>query len=134
VEEFDRLLTKAPDAMWKGFMLTAWYSGMRLGELVSLRWDDIDFADHRILVRAEVQGNKAKRDEWIPMHARLEPALRVLDPSTNFVFAFDWTSETVGRRFKELAVAAGLRCTAHDLRRSFCSRLAPKECSRLPSD
>jgi integrase len=112
VEEFDRLLIKAPDAIWKAFMLTAGYSGMRLGELVSLRWDDIDFADHRILVRAEVQGNKAKRDDWIPMHARLEPAMRVLDPSTNFVFAFDWTSKTVGRRFKELAVGAGLRCTA----------------------
>lgn len=121
-EAFDRLLAKAPSDQWRSFLLAAWYTGMRLGELFALTWDDVDFPNRRILVRAETA--KGRRDEWLPLHPTLERSLRALDPSTNCVFDLGLTKGHVGRHVKWLAEAAGLRCTAHDLRRSFCSRLA----------
>jgi integrase len=121
-EAFDRILAKAPDDQWRSFLLTAWYTGLRLGELVALTWGDVDLPGHRILVQAETA--KGGRDEWIPLHPSLELALRGLDPSTSRVFELGLTKEQVSRHVKWLAEEAGVRCTTHDLRRSFCSRLA----------
>lgn len=36
---------------WYPFLLTAFRTGLRLGELLGLAWDDIDFAGHAIEVR-----------------------------------------------------------------------------------
>src|SRR5262245_19794216 len=67
-EEFERLLAKATSDDWRALLLTGWYTGMRLGELLALTWNEIDFPNRRILCVAET--TKARRDEWLPMNSK----------------------------------------------------------------
>jgi integrase len=54
----------------------AW-SGMRIGELVNLRWKDVDFEARMIHIRIrEDWMPKGRRDRAIPMHPKVEAVLR----------------------------------------------------------
>ena len=49
-EEADRLLA-AVDAEWRTMVLVALRTGMRMGELIALRWQDVDLVAGKITVR-----------------------------------------------------------------------------------
>jgi len=50
------------------FMLMAYYTGMRRGELFRLKWTHIDFERGFITIKGEEQeGAKSSRDERIPL-------------------------------------------------------------------
>jgi integrase len=54
----------------------AW-SGMRIGELINLRWSDVDF--NQQVIRISVQEDwkpKGRRDRVVPMHPKVEAVLR----------------------------------------------------------
>jgi integrase/recombinase XerD len=56
--------------------LLAW-TGMRIGELVNLRWADVDLSKRVIHVRVqEAWKPKGRRDRVIPMHPKVEAILR----------------------------------------------------------
>src|SRR5262249_37639413 len=38
-ESFERLLTKAPDDVWRAYLLCGWWAGLRLSEARELRWE-----------------------------------------------------------------------------------------------
>jgi integrase/DNA-binding XRE family transcriptional regulator len=124
-EEFHRLLAAAPDHRWTALFLTALYTGMRLGELHALEWHDVDFANLRVLLRAEV--NKGSRDEWIPLYPGLVPVLEALGRDSERVFMLGYSRiNGVCKRVREIAMKAGVRCGMHDLRRSCASWLSAK--------
>ncbi len=53
----------------------AW-SGMRINELVNLRWQDIDFERRLIHIRVQEEWQpKGKRDRVVPMHPKVEAIL-----------------------------------------------------------
>jgi integrase len=56
-EEVQRLLAVAPEGWCKVMVLTAAFTGMRMGELRGLGWDDVDLANARLTVRR-------RADEW----------------------------------------------------------------------
>ena len=50
---------------------------MRIGELINLRWSDVDF--NRKVITIRVQENwkpKGRRDRTVPMHPKVETVLR----------------------------------------------------------
>jgi integrase/recombinase XerD len=56
----------------------AW-SGMRIGELINLRWSDVDFTQQLINIRVQEDWKpKGRRDRAVPMHPKVEAALRTL--------------------------------------------------------
>jgi hypothetical protein len=57
-EEADRLIA-APDGEWRTMVLVALRTGMRQGELIGLRWQDVDLVAGRLVVRQNVV-----RGEW----------------------------------------------------------------------
>lgn len=58
--------------------ILAW-TGMRIGELIHLRWADVDFKQQVINIRVQDEWKpKGRRDRTVPMHPKVETALKGL--------------------------------------------------------
>jgi integrase len=116
------------------------YAGLRLGELLALRWRDVDFTGSALMVgramSAGVEGaTKSGRMRRVPLADQAAAALDRLSRRDHFtardelVFCNDYCRPLDGsalrRRFRAAQAAAGVRrLRLHDLRHSFGSRLA----------
>ncbi len=79
-EEAERLLAGA-DAEWRPMLLTALRTGMRRGELMGLRWEDVDLVAGQIHVRQAVSRGvigtpKSGKARTIPMSDELLAGLK----------------------------------------------------------
>ncbi len=70
LDEMDLLLEGASEHL-SPILITALNTGMRLGEILGLHWDDIDF-DHEVIT---VRHTKNKEYRKIPMNSRLTKTL-----------------------------------------------------------
>lgn len=70
----------APLPQWRLAILTAALTGLRLGDVVRLRWANIDLASKLIEVRP-VKTQRKGRDIRAPLHPNLEEALTALPAS-----------------------------------------------------
>jgi integrase len=129
-------------ALDRAIFLTAAMSGMRQGELLALRWLDIDWTAKRIRVRRNyVRGHmdtpKSRSGERsVPLANRVAAELEQLRRRSRFcedhdlVFASPLSGEPLDhasllRRFKKALKAAGVRqIRFHDLRHTFGTRMA----------
>jgi integrase len=130
----------AEDAQDAELIRVAAYSGLRLGELLALRWSDVDFAGHAITVaRAMSLGvessPKSGRVRRIPLPDQAAVALDRLSRREHFTTPGDRVfcnvlgraldGSAVRKRFKRARDAAGLRpLRFHDLRHTYGSLLA----------
>lgn len=79
----DKERARVLDAMTgqvRNFFLFAFWSGLRTGELIALRWCDVDWKNNRICVRlswskASFTNTKGKRSRWVEL---TEPARQAL--------------------------------------------------------
>jgi integrase len=147
VEEVDAAVANVPKGIYqaidKAMILTAAMTGLRKGELVALRWRDIDWPAARIrirqnYVRKEFGTPKSKRStRSVPMADEVGGELERLFTASRFqgdddlVFAHPVTGgpmpkANVTRRFRKALKAAGLDDSHrfHDLRHSFGTRMA----------
>lgn len=122
--------------------LTAAMTGMRQGELLALRWMDVDWLAHRVRVRRNfVRGKfgtpKSKRSSRsIPLADQVGGELELLFQASAFqsdedlVFAHPHTGKPLDRsqllkHFKAALKRAGVReVRFHDLRHTFGTRMA----------
>jgi len=75
-EEVCKLETEVRPWLRPVVTILAW-SGMRIGELVNLRWSDVDLKNEVIHVRVQDDWKpKGRRDRVIPMHPKVQAALR----------------------------------------------------------
>ena len=127
------LLAAAPE--WKAFLVTALKTGLRVGELLALRWEDIDLMAGRLVVRRTLwrdqEGTpKSGRMREVPLSEEAVSTLKAhRHLKGKYVFC-----ESDGRRLTHSRVKdvvprtctrAGLakRLTTHDLRHTFASHL-----------
>ena len=126
----------------RALYLTAAMSGLRQGELLALRWRDVDWGARRIRVRQNyVRGEygtpKSRRStRSVPLADRLAAELdrhhqrSAFQSDDDLVFCHPETGNPLERsrllkRFKEYLRAAGVReVRFHDLRHTFGTRLA----------
>jgi integrase len=136
-DEVRRLAEAASSEQDGALYLTAGFTGLRRGELVALRWGEVDFANHVIRVvegysRSRRGRPKSRRSRSVPMVADVAKVLIELKGRERFtgrddlVFAAEDGSHIDGsalrRRFVIARVAAGLRpLRFHDLRHTFGS-------------
>jgi Phage integrase family/Phage integrase, N-terminal SAM-like domain len=78
--EAERLLAAAPGE-WRTMILTALRTGMRHGELIGLRWEDVDLVAGRITVRQNVVDGKigtpkSGKPREIPLGVEVRTALK----------------------------------------------------------
>jgi len=130
-------LTRAADSEQDAatFAVAA-FTGLRMGELRALRWDDVDFAKRLVHVRRgyaggrESEGGKSHRVRSVPMVDQVVPWLDGLSRRERFTDPDDlvfpnpvgehFDDSTVRKAFKQALSAAGLKAIRfHDLRHTF---------------
>jgi integrase len=134
-EEVWALVRSAASEQDAAIFLTAAFTGLRMGELLALRWRDVDFAGRVVRVRASYSDGalttpKSGKVRSVPLGADVAAALaRLADGSrwsqdADLVFASDLggfiDGSALRRRYKAALRRAGLRpLRFHDLRHTF---------------
>lgn len=137
--EAERLLAAA-HGEWRAMILTALRTGMRHGELIGLRWEDVDLTAGRITVRRNVVNGKigtpkSGKPREIPLGIEVRTALkehRHLRGSLVFCHVSGELLGTVDTRLPlwRACKKAGLRQIGwHALRHSFASHLVMRGAS-----
>jgi integrase len=126
-EELEKVCAKAEGTL-RYWICIGLYTGLRLGDVVTLKWDEIDFRSHRITRRP----SKTRRKDkvlTIPLHPVLESMLKELkrtaDKGDSHLFAEDaerhqrGQSSTITQLIQEHFRKCGIETTesADDLHR-----------------
>lgn len=112
--EAQALLKHSPD-WFRPILLTGLYTGMRPGEIMGLRWQDIDFNENRILVRFQLTktgtyaATKGRTNREIPLVPNLKTLLHALPTRLSTRFSGDWI----------FAQADGSKATYDGLQKAF---------------
>jgi integrase len=143
--ELDRLIAAVPEdtlgAVERPLYIEAALTGLRQGELLALRWMDIDWVAGRIRVaeslsRGEFDSPKSNEGRSVPMADRLARELErhfqrsAYQGDEDLVFCHPETGNVldpsrVRKRFKRALERAGLReLTFHELRHTFGTQMA----------
>jgi integrase len=141
-EEVWALVRKADSEQDGALYLTAAFTGLRRGELLALRWRDIDFAGSIVRVRASYAAGtltspKSGKVRSVPLAPDVAKALAKLaerewfSSDDDLVFAGETGSYLDGsalrRRYKRALKDAALRpLRFHDLRHTFGTRMIAK--------
>ncbi|MGA9857927.1 MAG: site-specific integrase [Solirubrobacteraceae bacterium] len=128
------------DAQDGELIRVAAYAGLRRGELVALRWRDVDFVGRKLVVRRAVSGDvevsstKSRRAREVPLPRQAAVALDRLSRRSDFTAPDDYVfvnrlgrrldASALRRRFERARDAAGLEpLRFHDLRHTYGSLL-----------
>ena len=141
-EEVWALVRAAGSDADAAIFLTAAFTGLRRGELLGLRWRDIDFAGSTIRVRASYAAGKlttpkSGKVRAVPMAPDVASALAKLGDRArytgddDFVFAGEagppLDGDALSSRYRDALSRAGLRpLRFHDLRHTFGTRMIAK--------
>jgi integrase len=141
-EEVWALVRAAASEQDAALFLTAAFTGLRMGELLALRWRDVDFAGEAVRVRAsfstgQLTTPKSGKVRAVPLAPAVASALAPLSRREDWVgdddlvfagIAGDYLDgSALRRRYKAALVAAGLRpLRFHDLRHTFGTRMIAK--------
>jgi integrase len=135
-EREDSRSTAAERAQDGALFLTAAFSGLRMGELLALRWSDIDFTAETIRVEGSVDHRsgvgtpKSGHGRAVPMASEVATALARLGQREHFTDPDDFVfpnatggyqdNSALRRRFKDAQTRAELEpLRFHDLRHTF---------------
>jgi integrase len=141
-EEVLALVRAAVSEADAAIFLTAAFTGLRLGELLALRWREVDFTNATIRVRASyalgaLTTPKSGKVRGVPMAPDVAQALSRLGQREHWVGEGDLVfagqaggyldGSALRRRYKAALAAAGLRSLRfHDLRHTFGTRMIAK--------
>ena len=159
-EEFERMLAATPKvvgdadaASWRSFLKGLWWSGLRLGESLSLHWDRdgrirpiLNGQESMLLIPAELE--KGNRDRLLPMAPEFTEFLSAVPKSERRGRVFhlrqrchgtgQLTKDRICRQVGEIGKRANVAvwthpktskvkyASPHDLRRSFGFRWAER--------
>jgi integrase len=134
-QDYEKMLAKAPDELWRAFLLCAWWAGLWLSEAWKLQWERsedfpwLDLPYNRIVLPASFA--KSDEDQSVPLHPVLREALEKLPRTDPEVFPFrsrvtgkPLTRNGVTSRVIGIAEKAGVKLSMHRLRKGFGCRVA----------
>jgi len=116
------LIGKIEDAEFADCCLFSAYTGLRSGEIIRLKWDDVDSPEGFLTISPK---QKNKKESWIPINANSRTILeRCKKRGGKKPFRFQ-TRQWISKKFKNAARKAGLpHFRFHDLRHTYGSHLA----------
>lgn len=132
VDEIKRVLSECPPWLYN-IVATLILTGLRVGELANLTWDDADVARKKLHIQSKDGWSpKTYQIRTIPMHPIVAEILARLTKKSKYVFASPEgrklnTDNLQKRYFSRLAKKINLKnATIHTLRHTFASHLAMK--------
>ncbi len=120
-EEAEKLIHCASPHL-KPIIMVALYTGLRKSELLSLRWENIDF--HNEVIR--IKKTKTRKERFIPVHPRVKKILLELYYNKKSEYVFTYMGKPVKNiktSFRTAVKRAGLNLRFHDLRHTYASWL-----------
>ena len=110
----------AIDTSYTHMILILLYTGLRIGELLNLRKQDINRRSSYLIVRHAK--TKAGEGRIIPLHHRIMPLIEQLYTNTDdYLFTISYT--TFHKHFKNIMKQLNCKHTIHDTRHTFASLL-----------
>jgi site-specific recombinase XerD len=137
-DELKLILENSMESVFKDILITAFYTGMRLGEILNLKWESVDITSKVILVKNDgAFTTKSKKERTIPINENLLNILTLRQSKLNGVFSnyvfknskgFRLNESYVSKNFKKAVRSSGFdeRIHFHTLRHSFASNLVQK--------
>ena len=144
----DRMYTETEDRAFLAVKLN-FLLGLRVGELVALKWDDYCNIDHLHIVREEVRNQdtnqyeivehtKTNRDRFVVLVPKAVNLLQKLDRDGDYIFMRDGkriTSRQIAYVLEKYAQRQGVATkSTHKMRKTFASNLnangVPLDCIR----
>lgn len=133
-EEFDRLAAAAERIGWRAHLavLLGGRAGLRRGEILGLRWEDVNHQRETITVRRQinngrVSGPKGGHERTVPIMPDLLDALELYQHLNEWVICWDNGGHLNETSLKRLAASAaksaGVLAGIHTLRHTFVSHL-----------
>ncbi|RJQ61042.1 MAG: hypothetical protein C4517_09275 [Stygiobacter sp.] len=137
--ELQTILKKTKEEYLRSIFITAFYTGMRLGELVNMKWSWIDLSDKQITVQcSDTFTTKSKKERIIPFTQTIKTLLADRVPkifnitSDDYVFTDSrgkkLNEDYVSKKFKAAVNTSKLndKIHFHTLRHSFASLLVQR--------
>lgn len=97
---------------WRALLLTGLMTGMRIGEMLSLRWDDVHLDKGYLKVWHNL--TKAKRDDTIPLHPVVVAHLKQIQDIGQGVFEWPLGERALLDEFHRLQREAGIHLDCRD--------------------
>jgi site-specific recombinase XerD len=136
--ELIKILNNTKTQLLKDIFTTAFYTGMRLNEILNMKWNWIDFKQNIITVKnSEEFKTKNKRERIIPIHNKVHSILKNHLPlnkqsANELIFyrkkGIRLNGEFISKQFKKAVRSAELNENIHfhSLRHSFASALVQR--------
>lgn len=135
IDELNTILNCLPNKDLTDLYLFAFYTGMRLSEVINLQWNNINLNEGIIQVGGKEFVTKGKKVRSIPICNQVHDILikrfpKILKQKNNFVFtkgssSYCYTADYISKTFKKAVKLSGLNQDVHfhSLRHSFASAL-----------
>lgn len=142
--ELDKIIECTKEKYLQDLFFLAFHTGMRLGEIVNLKWNAISLSENFIkITNTETFTTKSRRERIVPLNASLKKILEQMFPKIISISGNDYVftrikniklnEDYVSKRFKAVVRDAKLndKIKFHSLRHSFASNLVQKGVSLL---
>jgi integrase len=97
---------------WQALLIFAQMTGWRIGEILSLKWEDVDLDKAQALTRAA--DNKGNRDGLTPLHPIVIEHIKPLKAFHPSVFPWEHHRRTLDVEFARIQDAAGIKLPCPD--------------------
>lgn len=135
--ELQLIIDNTPRQFLKDIFVIAFYSGLRISEILNMKWNWIDESQNLIVTKiSDGYKTKSKRERIIPIHSKILEILIRLKPSIvnpnsltiSHPTGRKFNEDFISKQFKKSLRAANLndKIHLHTLRHSFCSNLVQR--------
>ena len=125
-EEIESLISATKNVNHRLIIQIGYSAGLRISEIINLKWEDIDF-DRNLI---HVKRSKGKKDRIVMLSQKVKESLMNLTPNKEgHVFLTNrdgkYTQRTIQKIIENAAMKVGIRksITPHTLRHSFATHL-----------
>lgn len=132
-EQLQAIKSETKEQYLKDIFTFAFYTGMRIGEILNMKWDWIDTAQNIIIIKnSAIFKSKSKKERIIPIHNKVNEILSRQKQNKAFVFhrntGIKLNENFISKKFKAAVRDAELSDDIHfhTLRHSFASNLVQK--------